>query len=189
MQIEENISILEAILFASGDPIEVEKLSQASGIEEETVPKLITLLNDRYEKNESALNIIKLANSYQMATKPEYSEYIKSAIESKRSTPLSPAAIEILTIIAYNQPVTKGFIEHIRGVDSSSVVNSLVEKNLLEEAGRIDVPGKPISYRTTNNFLRCFQLQSIEDLPPLPNRNDQVSFDEIPIEKDEVLAE
>ncbi|MDE6709912.1 MAG: SMC-Scp complex subunit ScpB, partial [Oscillospiraceae bacterium] len=90
-----------------------------------------------------------------------------------------------LTIIAYNQPVTKGFVEHIRGIDSSSVVNSLVEKNLLEEAGRLDVPGKPIAYRTTPAFLRCFQLTSIDDLPPLPNSEGQVSFDEILISKED----
>ncbi|MDE5577553.1 MAG: SMC-Scp complex subunit ScpB, partial [Oscillospiraceae bacterium] len=94
-------------------------------------------------------------------------------------------AMEVLTIIAYNQPVTKGFVEHVRGIDSSSVVNSLVEKNLLEEAGRLDVPGKPIAYKTTPAFLRCFQLSSLDDLPALPDSDGQVSFDEILIAKDE----
>ena len=100
-------------------------------------------------------------------------------MENKRATTLSPAAIEVLTIVAYNQPVTKSFIEHIRGIDSSSIVNSLVEKDLLEEAGRLDIPGRPISYKTTNTFLRCFKLSSIEELPPLPSHNDQVSFNDV----------
>ncbi len=179
MQINQKMAIIEAILFASGDPLTLEKISESSGIESETVVKLINSLNDRYEQNESALNIIKLGDSYQIATRQEFSDYITAALENKRKVPLSPAAMETLTIIAYNQPVTKGFVEHVRGVDSSSVVNSLVEKNLLEEAGRLDVPGKPVAYRTTDVFLRCFRLSSLDDLPPLPNMSDQVSFDEI----------
>ena len=95
-------------------------------------------------------------------------EYVKLAAETKKNAPLTPAAMEVLTIIAYNQPVTKSFVEHIRGTDSSSVVNSLVEKGLLEEAGRLDVPGRPIAYRTTPVFLRCFGFESLDDLPPLP---------------------
>lgn len=179
MQINQKMAIIEAILFANGESLSLEKLSEASGIESETVVKLINALNDRYEQNESALNIIRLGDAYQLATKQEFGDYITAALENKRKIPLSPAAMETLTIIAYNQPVTKGFVEHVRGVDSSSVVNSLVEKNLLEEAGRLDVPGKPVAYRTTDVFLRCFQLSSLDDLPPLPNMSDQVSFDEI----------
>ncbi len=181
MQLDEKISIIEAILFASGDPVEIEKLSFASGVEQETVPKLIKILSDRYEESKSALVIIKLNNSYQLATRSEYADYIRSALETKRSTPLSSAALEVLTIVAYNQPVTKSFIEHVRGVDSSGIVNSLIEKNLLEEAGRLDVPGRPIAYRTTDNFLRCFKLSSLDDLPALPDRAEQVSFDEITV--------
>lgn len=183
MQINEKMAVIEAILFASGEPVELDKIAEASGIEAEIVTRLINQLNDRYEENESALNIVRLGNSYQLATRKEFGDYIKSALENKRKTPLSPAAMEVLTIIAYNQPVTKGFIEQVRGVDSSSVVNSLVEKKLLEEAGRIDVPGKPIAYRTTDTFLRCFQLSSLDDLPPLPN-GEQVSFDELSTEEE-----
>ena len=102
---------------------------------------------------------------------------------------LSPAAMEVLTIIAYNQPVTKGFVEHVRGIDSSSVVNSLLEKNLLEEAGRLDVPGRPIAYKTTDAFLRAFQLSSLEELPALPSADGQVSFDEILINETELSDE
>lgn len=189
MQIEEKLAVIEAILFANGEPVETEKIACAGDIEEQTVPKLIQLLADRYESTKSALRILKLNDSYQLSTRPEYAEFVKNAMETRRSTPLSPAAMEVLTIIAYNQPVTKGFVEHIRGVDSSSIVNSLLEKNLLEEAGRLDVPGRPIAYKTTNTFLRCFQISSLDELPPLPNHNDQVSFDEIPLAKEEILPQ
>lgn len=186
MKINEGISVIEAILFAHGEPIETEKLCTAAGIEEDTLLKLMPLLMDRYESTGSALTVLKLGTCYQLAVKSDYIEYIRAALETKKNTPLSPAAMEVLTIIAYNQPVTKGFVEHIRGIDSSSVVNSLVEKNLLEEAGRLDVPGRPIAYRTTSAFLRCFQLSSLDELPPLPNSEGQVSFDEILITKEEM---
>lgn len=185
MKINEEISIVEAILFASGEPIEANRIAAAAGIEPDMVFKIVQLLNDRFEKDGSSMQVIKLSDSYQLCVKAEYIDYIRAAMETKKAAPLSPAAMEVLTIIAYNQPVTKGFVEHIRGIDSSSVVNSLVEKNLLEEAGRLDVPGRPIAYRTTSTFLRCFQLGSIDDLPAIPNSDGQVSFDEILIRNNE----
>ena len=184
MKINEEISIIEAILFASGEPVEIQRLSEAAGIDTDTVEKIVQLLNDRYETNESSMQVLRLADSYQLCVKEQYIDYIRAAMETKKTAPLSAAAMEVLTIVAYNQPVTKGFVEHIRGIDSSSVVNSLVEKNLLEEAGRLDVPGKPIAYRTTSAFLRCFQLSSIDDLPAVPNGDGQVSFDELLIKSD-----
>ncbi len=187
MKINEEISIVEAILFASGEPIEANRIAAAAGIESDMVFKIVQLLNDRFEKDGSSMQVIKLSDSYQLCVKAEYIDYIRAAMETKKAAPLSPAAMEVLTIIAYNQPVTKGFVEHIRGIDSSSVVNSLVEKNLLEEAGRLDVPGRPIAYRTTSTFLRCFQLGSIDDLPAIPNSDGQVSFDEILIRNNEEI--
>ncbi len=187
MKINEEISIVEAILFASGEPIEANRIAAAAGIEPDMVFKIVQLLNDRFEKDGSSMQVIKLSDSYQLCVKAEYIDYIRAAMETKKAAPLSPAAMEVLTIIAYNQPVTKGFVEHIRGIDSSSVVNSLVEKNLLEEAGRLDVPGRPIAYRTTSTFLRCFQLGSIDDLPAIPNSDGQVSFDEILIRNNEEI--
>lgn len=187
MKINEEISIVEAILFASGEPIEANRIATAAGIEADMVFKIVQLLNDRFEKDGSSMQVIKLSDSYQLCVKAEYIDYIRAAMETKKAAPLSPAAMEVLTIIAYNQPVTKGFVEHIRGIDSSSVVNSLVEKNLLEEAGRLDVPGRPIAYRTTSTFLRCFQLGSIDDLPAIPNSDGQVSFDEILIRNNEEI--
>ena len=132
-----------------------------------SIAGIVKTLNNRYDDNGSALKIVRLGTSYQMCTREEYAEYISSAIEYKKQTPLSNAAMEALTVIAYNQPVTKGFVENVRGIDSSSVINSLVEKGLLEESGRLDVPGRPVAYKTTENFLRCFGLSSLDDLPPL----------------------
>lgn len=182
MNLKKQIAVIEAILFANGEPISAEKLAEAACIEQELLPRLITQLSDKYEQEDSALVILRLNDSYQLGAKAEFTDYIKKAMETRRAAPLSQAAMEVLTIIAYNQPVTKAFVEHIRGVDSSSVVNALVEKNLLREAGRLDVPGRPIAYKTTSAFLRCFQLSSLDELPPLPNQNEQVSFDELLIE-------
>lgn len=184
MEIKEALGVIEAILFASGEPIELYRLSEASGVESGTIPSMIKLLNDRYDDCGSGICIKKLESSYQMCTRTEFAPQIKAALETKRSAPLSAAAMEALTIIAYNQPVSKGFVENVRGIDSSSVVNNLVEKGLVEEAGRLDVPGKPIVYRTTSVFLRSFGLNSIADLPPLPGRSEQGSMLELDIEED-----
>ena len=170
MEITKKLGAIEAILFASGDPIEIYRLSEASGVDVGTIPRLVRLLNERYDDCGSGLCIKKLDSSYQMCTREEFAPMIKTALETKRSTPLSNAAMETLTIIAYNQPVSKGFIENVRGIDSSSVVNNLVEKGLIEEAGRLDIPGKPRVYRTTPVFLRSFGLASTDDLPILPGQ-------------------
>ena len=170
MEITKKLGAIEAILFASGDPIEIYRLSEASGVDVGTIPRLVRLLDERYDDCGSGLCIKKLDSSYQMCTREEFAPMIKTALETKRSTPLSNAAMETLTIIAYNQPVSKGFIENVRGIDSSSVVNNLVEKGLIEEAGRLDIPGKPIVYRTTPVFLRSFGLASTDDLPILPGQ-------------------
>ncbi|MBQ9898259.1 MAG: SMC-Scp complex subunit ScpB [Ruminococcus sp.] len=187
MEIKEKLGAVEAILFASGEPIEIYRLSQASGIDVGTLPSMIKLLNDRYDDCGSGICIKKLDSSYQMCTREEYAPQIRAALETKRSTPLSNAAMEALTIIAYNQPVSKGFVENVRGIDSSSVINNLVEKGLVEEAGRLDVPGKPIVYRTTAVFLRSFGLSSVTELPPLPGKGEITELDpeqEIPFVED-----
>ncbi|WP_173458392.1 SMC-Scp complex subunit ScpB [Ruminococcus flavefaciens] len=174
MEIKDKLGAIEAILFASGEPIEIYRLSEASGVDAGTLPSMIRLLNERYEDYGSGVCIKKLDSSYQMCTREEFGEQVRAALETKRSAPLSNAAMEALTIIAYNQPVSKGFVENVRGIDSSSVINNLVEKGLVEEAGRLDVPGKPIVYRTTSVFLRSFGLSSTADLPPLPGQSDLV---------------
>ena len=174
MEIKDRLGAIEAILFASGEPIEIYRLSEARGVDAGTLPSMIRLLNERYEDCGSGLCIKKLDSSFQMCTREEYAPQVRAALETKRTAPLSNAAMEALTIIAYNQPVSKGFVENVRGIDSSSVINNLVEKGLVEEAGRLDVPGKPIVYRTTAVFLRSFGLSSVADLPPLPGQSDMV---------------
>ena len=177
MEIKDKLGAIEAILFASGEPIELYRLSEASGVETGSIPDMIRLLNERYFDNSSGICIKKLDSSYQMCTNEKYAEQIRAALETKRSTPLSNAGMEALTIIAYNQPVSKGFVENVRGIDSSSVINNLVEKGLVEEAGRLDVPGKPIVYRTTSVFLRSFGLSSVADLPPLTGQTERLGED------------
>lgn len=177
MQIDELVNFTEAALFASGEPLDKAKLSQALEIEESEVPKIVKLLNDRLA--DTALCVLELDGEYQMTVKSSYGSFVKKALETKRNTALSPAAMEVLTIVAYNQPVTKGFVESVRGVDSSSTVNSLVEKGLIAEAGRLDLPGRPIAYKTTSNFLRCFQLSSTTELPDMTADPEQLSFDDV----------
>lgn len=179
MQLDDKISIIEAILFASGEPIEFDKLAIGAGIEVTDMHKLVSLLNSYYSERNSALFVQKLENCYQLVTREQFAPYIRAALEQKRSATLSPAAMETLTIIAYNQPVTRNFVEDVRGVDSSGVITNLLEKELIEEAGRLDVPGRPITFKTTANFLRCFGLSSIKDLPPLPSDNSQITFDDV----------
>ncbi len=168
MTIAETVSAAEAVLFACGDPVDRKRLASAAGFEPEKAGEIAELLNKRYSETGSALAVVKLGDSWQLCLREEFSEYAKNALESRKDIPLSQAALEVLTVAAYNQPVTRSFIEHVRGVDSSGVVNSLVEKNLLEEAGRLDIPGRPIAYKTTAAFLRSFCLESLDDLPELP---------------------
>lgn len=156
---------VEAILFAAGEPVEITRLAQALELPEAEVSGLLEALSRHYAETESALQVVRAGNAFQLGTREEFAPLIRTAMETKRMQPLTNAAMEALTIIAYNQPASKGFVERVRGIDSSSVINSLVEKGLLEEAGRIDVPGHPIGYRTTALFLRVFGLHSLEELP------------------------
>ncbi len=157
---------IQAILFAAGEPYEKDRLCKVLEINQNTLKEAVQRINALYEQ--TAFVILDLDESYQMATRTQYAQVIRQALEIKNNTPLSQAALEVLAIIAYNQPVTKSFIEQIRGVDSGSVVNSLVSKGLVQEMGRLEIPGRPISYGTTEHFLRCFGMQSIETLPKLP---------------------
>ncbi len=179
MEFEDMVPVVEAVLFAGGEPVEASRLCEITGLVKQELEQVISALEDRYKDPGSGIELLRLNDSYQLATKQEFAAYIKSALEIKKNSQLSPAALETLTIIAYNQPVTKGFVENVRGVDSSGVVNSLVEKDLLAEAGRLDLPGRPIAYKTTENFLRAFRLSSLKDLPPLPEPSEQVTIDEI----------
>lgn len=165
MQLSSTQNKILAILFACGDPIEIERIAEVLELDRQTAERLISHLDDYLESSGLPFQIIRLESKIQLCTRSEYSEIIKSALEIRRNIPLSQAALEVLAIIAYNQPVTKAFIEQVRGVDSSGVVTSLVEKALVEEAGRLELPGRPIAYKTTPVFLRSFGLSSLGQLP------------------------
>lgn len=169
MKKEELMSAFEAVLFAGGEPISIDRLAQVFEISPETAVNTMDELAVRYSKNGSGLVIERLENSYQMATDEKFAPYIKKTFDIKRRTPLSSAALEVLAVVAYNQPVTRSFIEQVRGVDCSGVVSTLVEKELIEERGRLELPGKPLLYGTTKNFLRCFNMSDLSELPPLPD--------------------
>ena len=176
MNNSELIPMLEAVLFAMGEPIEIERLCVALELDEIAVSDALAKLQEKYEDEACGICLLKLDNKYQICTKQKYADSIRSVIEVKKNAPLSQAAFEVLAIIAYNQPVTKAFIEQIRGVDCSGVISSLCQKSLIEERGRLDLPGRPLIYGTTAEFLRCFCISSLDELPPLPeNKTEEAS--------------
>ena len=196
MKINKLTAAIEAILFSSGEPVETEKIAQALEIESDTVHKLIDNLSVQYDDRQSGLQIIKLGDKYQMITRSDFSEYVRRVLEVKKNAPLSQAAFEVLAVVAYNQPVTKAFVEQVRGVDCSGVVNTLCQKGLLEEKGRLDLPGRPLLYGTTDEFLRCFSVSSLDELPSLPhddnenaNEDESADRDDTDIESDNINAE
>lgn len=162
------ISKLEAMLFAAGDPVEASKLAEVLDIDIESVTKMLGHLGALYDERESGLMLIKIDNKYQLCTREKHSDEVRKLLEIKKNTPLSNAAFEVLAIIAYNKTVTRSFVEQVRGVDCSGPISSLVQKGLIEEKGRLDLPGRPLIYGTTDRFLRCFSLNSLDDLPELP---------------------
>lgn len=156
---------LLAVLFASGDPVSPERLAPALEIEPAEARALLEQLGRRLAEEKSPLQVLRLGGEYQLSTREEYTPVIRRALAEKRNVPLSQAALEVLAAVAYNQPVTRAYVEQVRGVDSSAVISSLTEKGLLEEAGRLELPGRPIAYRTTAHFLRTFGLSSLDELP------------------------
>ena len=175
MNNREIVSALEAVLYASGDPIGIDRLSQVFEVKPEQVEAAAEKLKERLSQTSSGVELLRLDNSYQLATKTDYADYIKKAFDLKRRVPLSAAAFEVLSVIAYNQPVTRSFVEQVRGVDCSGVITTLLEKELIEERGRLELPGRPLLYGTTKNFLRCFGLSDLSDLPPLPKEQNAVN--------------
>ena len=169
---------IQAILFASGEPISVERIAMAVEIDKLTVSKLLKSLMDDFDGDESGICIVKLSDKYQICTKPIYSSFVRKAMDLRRHTPLSQAAMEVLAIIAYNQPVTKAFVENIRGVDCSSIISGLNMRNLIEEKGRLDLPGRPLLYGTSLNFLKCFGISSVDELPELKDIEENISTED-----------
>lgn len=159
---------LEAILFASGDPISIGRLAAVLDIEREDVIDYAEALTLHYQKNNSGICIVRLEDEYQMCSNPDYADIIVKTMRHRKPPKLSQAALEVLSIVAYFQPVTRAYIEDVRGVDSSYSVNMLTERGLIEPCGKLEVPGRPTLFRTTENFLRVMELEQLEDLPALP---------------------
>ena len=172
MEVKEARAALEALLFASGTPISAEKLAQALQLDRETVSKVAQNLADELDARQSGLCVVRMGEEYQLCSRAAHAEVIRRALEIRRNTPLSQAAMEVLAVVAYTQPVTKAFVEQVRGVDCSGVMGSLCAKGLLEEKGRLELPGRPLLYGTTPDFLRCFGFSSLDELPPLPDRRE-----------------
>lgn len=180
---------IEAILFASGASVECDKIASALGITVREAEEQIALLTDEYNALDRGITIIRLDDSYQMTSRKEYAEQIRTVMDSRRNTPLSQAALEVLAVVAYNQPVTKAFVEQIRGVDCSGVIGSLTTKGLIEEKGRLELPGRPLLYGTTENFLRCFNVSSLDELPALPEEEEAQSSEADEADQAEDLAQ
>ena len=178
MECEELQRAVEAVLFAAGEPVEVSRLAAVFEVDESDVVKAITILSDELAFQRRGIRIIKLEDAYQMVSSGEMGDFIAKALETRKPPKLSSSQLETLTIVAYYQPATKAMVEQIRGVDSSYSVSALLNKKLIEEAGRLNVPGRPIQYRTTPDFLRTFGISSLEELPAI----EKVDFAEPVIE-------
>ena len=177
MEQEQLMRILEAILFAAGERVEVARLAQVLELDPKEIIQAADRLSDELAYERRGIRILRLENGYQMVSSGEMADYITKALETRKPPKLSSSQLETLTVIAYYQPATKAMVEQIRGADSSYSVAALMNKKLIEEAGRLNVPGRPIQYRTTPDFLRTFGLSSLEELPPI----EKIAFGE-PIE-------
>ncbi len=165
MDLYETKAVIEGLLFAAGDSVEIDRIADIIEMDKKTTKEIISKMMDDYNIEKRGIKIIQLGSSYQMCTKPEYFDYIQRLAEPKRMQNLSNAAMEVLSIIAYRQPVTRAMIESIRGVSCDAIINRLIERNLIEETGRLDVPGRPMIFGTTEEFLRSFGVADLTELP------------------------
>ena len=172
-------SAVEAVLFAAGEPVPVARLSLVLGAGEDEVILAGRELTDCYEREQRGMRVLQLGDKLQMCSAPEYAAVIIKALEQRKPPMLSQPALETLAIVAYFQPVTRAYIDQVRGVDSSYTVSMLNERGLIEICGRLDVPGRPSLFRTTDQFLRTFGLQKLEDLPHLPDMTQSDGVDKL----------
>jgi len=173
MELKELESVIEGILFAAGDPVGVERICLTLEQDKETVDAVCQRLADRYSYERRGIRLVHLDNSWQMCSAPEHADLIRKTFESRKPAKLSQPALEVLATVAYFQPVTRAYVDQVRGVDSSYTMNLLQERDLIEECGRLAVPGRPIQYRTTKTFLRTFGLSALAELPELPNTSQE----------------
>ena len=176
---------LEAVLFASGEAIPVKRLASLLDCDEDAVREAAAEIRDELSFDRHGVRLVEMNDSFQLVSAPEYSDYVRRALETRKPPQLSNSALETLAVIAYHQPITKTYIEQIRGVDSSYTISVLADRGLIEEAGRLPVPGRPILYRTTSVFLRSFGITTLDELPELPENAEP---DEMQIEAQELIA-
>lgn len=168
MNKEELQGKMEAIIFAGGDPVSIDRIAQVLGINLAVTEELIETLREKYNTPYGGVQLIRLENEVQLCSNPAYIDPVREALQLKKNSPLSQAALEVLAVVAYNQPVTKAFVEQVRGVDCSYVIGTLLKKELLEERGRMELPGRPLLYGTTSHFLSCMNITSLSELPEPP---------------------
>ena len=169
LEMKEIEAAVEGILFASGEPVHIDRICLAAELDRPTAELVLQKLMDYYSFERRGMRLLRLEDSWQLCSAPEYGDQIRKAFEIRKPAKLSQPALEVLTIIAYYQPTTRAYVDQIRGVDSSYTVGLLLDRGLIEECGRLQVPGRPRQYRTTKQFLRAFHLSSLKDLPELPD--------------------
>ena len=169
LEMKEVEAAIEGILFAYGEPVNVDRICMAMDMDRPTVELVLQKLADYYAYERRGMRLLKMEDSYQLCSAPEYGDVIRRAFEVRKPAKLSQPALEVLTIIAYYQPTTRAYVDQIRGVDSAYTIGLLLERKLIEECGRLQVPGRPHLYRTTKQFLRAFHLTSLDDLPEMPD--------------------
>ena len=167
-EMKEIEAAVEGILFASGEPVHIDRICLAAELDRPTAELVLQKLMDYYSFERRGMRLLRLEDSWQLCSAPEYADVIRRAFEIRKPAKLSQPALEVLTIIAYYQPPTRAYVDQIRGVDSSYTVGLLLDRHLIEECGRLQVPGRPRLYRTTKAILRAFHLNSLEDLPEMP---------------------
>lgn len=169
LETKEIESAVEAILFASGEPVQTERVCVALGLERPAAEQALQRLMDYYAYERRGIRLLHIEDSWQLCSAPDHADAVRRAFEIRKPAKLSQPALEVLTIIAYYQPATRAYVDQIRGVDSSYTMSLLLDRKLIEECGRLQVPGRPRLYRTTKQFLRAFHLTNLEDLPELPD--------------------
>ncbi len=179
MDIREMEAVIEGLLFAAGDPVSLEKLAEILELDKKTTRLILSNMTVSMQNSKRGILLREIDGSYQLSSRPEHYEYIRKLIEPRQKQALSQAAFETLSIVAYNQPVTRARIETIRGVNSDSAITRLIDRNLIKDAGRMDTPGKPILYETTEEFLRSFGFRSVKDLPVIEMENLMIDEDQI----------
>jgi segregation and condensation protein B len=168
LEMKELESAVEGILFASGEPVHIDRICLALDLDRLSAEQVLQQLGDYYSFERRGIRLIRMEDNWQLCSAPEYADMIRRAFEIRKTAKLSQPALEVLAVIAYYQPTTRAHVDQIRGVDSSYTIGLLLDRKLIEECGRLQVPGRPRLYRTTKNFLRAFHISSLEELPTLP---------------------